>query len=163
MIGSYDAERCSAGQLRSTSALVAVIPAFWLPQLDLVAVRIHDPGELAVLVRFRALPDFDAGCFQLGNHAGHVVDAVVDHERRGAGPEPVAVLRRDMPDGNAVVIGLVILPVEYAAAEILKADAEVPLVPRRQLARIPPGLEKHTAYTGYFCHRAAPAGPPYVF
>src|SRR2546430_12999077 len=61
---------------------------------DLVAVRVHDPGKLAVLVRFGSLDDFHARRTQLLQELTEVVDPIVDHEGRFARAEPLAVDRK---------------------------------------------------------------------
>src|SRR5690606_32255210 len=71
-------------------ALVAVIPQHRLPQLDLVAIGIHDPGELSVFMRFRSGDDRDVGGAQLPEQFVEVVDPIVDHEGGFARAEPLA-------------------------------------------------------------------------
>src|SRR5688572_24564005 len=44
---------CSVG----SGTFVLGVPRFRLPELDLVVVRVHDPRELPVLVRFGSLDD----------------------------------------------------------------------------------------------------------
>src|SRR5262252_4833737 len=94
--------------IRSTLLLLLVRRR--LPELDLVLVGIHDPRELAVLVRVGPLNDGYASGAQLLQNPVEVVDAVIDHERRLAGTEPLAVLPRDMPHRLAAVPGLVVRP-----------------------------------------------------
>src|SRR5215218_8628681 len=65
---------------QALGALVLVVPDHRFPELDLVSIRIHDPGELSVLVRLGSLDDVDTGRAQLLDHLDEVVDAVVDHE-----------------------------------------------------------------------------------
>src|SRR5262245_53374941 len=62
-----------------------------LPQLQLHAIRIHDPGETAIGLILPA-KDFDTLRFKFCNQPVEVVDAKVDHERLVAGSEIVAVL-----------------------------------------------------------------------
>src|SRR5690606_31882907 len=73
----------------SSAGLVAVIPPDRLPELDLVAVRVHHPGELAVLVRLRAIDCLDAGGLQLCQQRVEIVDAVIDHEADSLGAKQV--------------------------------------------------------------------------
>src|SRR5687768_15663802 len=95
-----------------SGSLVLLVPRLRLPELDLVAVRVHDPRELAVLVRFGSLDDRHALRTQLLEQPIEVVDAVVDHERRRARTEPLAVLPRHMPHREASIFGLVVRPSE---------------------------------------------------
>ena len=60
--------------------LLLVVPAYGLPQLDLVVVGIHDPGKSPVVVVVRPLDDGHAIFTQLREHLVEVVYAVVDHE-----------------------------------------------------------------------------------
>jgi hypothetical protein len=46
-----------------SSTLILFVPGHRLPQLYLVAVRIHNPGKFAVFVRIRAANDLDALLF----------------------------------------------------------------------------------------------------
>src|SRR5262245_33944614 len=75
---------------RTSGPLVLGVPVHRLPKLDLVTVRIHDPGERAVLVRFRSADDFHPTRTQLREHLAEVVDPVVDHEGRMTWAEPSA-------------------------------------------------------------------------
>src|SRR5262245_48399263 len=89
---------CARGTL---SALVLVVPEHRLPELDLVPIRIHDPRELAVLVRLGSLQDFHAARTELRQQLAEVVDTVVDHEGGIAGAEPLAVSFCNMPHRQA--------------------------------------------------------------
>src|SRR5262245_13431196 len=76
---------------RTLTGLVLLVPDLRLPQLHLVAVRIDDPRELAVLMRFRAFEDLDSGSPEVREQFAEVIDPVVDHEGRVAGREPLGV------------------------------------------------------------------------
>ena len=132
---------------RESLRFVFVVPRHGLPEFYFVSVGIEDPCEFSVLVRFRALPDFDAVSLQIRQHFGHVVDSVVDHEAGGAGAEPFGVLLRDMPHGEAVVPGLVVGLFEDRAAPGLELNAQVLAVPLRELLVIVGGFEKYTTDT----------------
>src|SRR5262245_28650121 len=82
------------------TGLVLLVPQLRLPQLHLVAVRIDDPRELAILVRFRALENLDSAGAEVREQLAQVIDPVVDHERCVAGREPLGVRLRDGPDGE---------------------------------------------------------------
>src|SRR4051794_17971628 len=71
-----------ARRSRTSGALVLVVPHHRLPELDLVSVGVHDPRELAVLVRFGSADDAHAGGTELREHLDEIVDPVVDHEGR---------------------------------------------------------------------------------
>src|SRR4051812_15384064 len=60
-----------------------------LPELDLVSFRIDDPGELPVLGIVDLLEHVAAFLAQDLHEREQVLDAVVDHERRGARRELV--------------------------------------------------------------------------
>src|SRR5262245_41948793 len=81
-------------QSPGSGTFVLLIPRHRLPQLDLVAIQIEDPRELAVLVRFRTANRFDAAGAKLREQLGEIVHAVVDHERRIARAEPLRVVSR---------------------------------------------------------------------
>src|SRR5215217_2109767 len=106
-------------------ALVLVVPQHRLPELDLVLVRVHDPRELAVFMRLGSLDDCHPVRTQLLDQCVHVVDAVVDHERRRARVEPLGVLRRHTPHRHAAVLGRVVRPPENRPAEAFERHAEV--------------------------------------
>ena len=53
----------------------------WLPQLDLVSLRIDDPGKFAVLRVINLVEDVAAFRFERRDHSLKVFNAVVDHER----------------------------------------------------------------------------------
>ena len=55
----------AAMRAMSSQTFVLFIPEHRLPKLDLVSIRIHDPCELAVLVRFRPADDSDTGRLKL--------------------------------------------------------------------------------------------------
>src|SRR5436189_73825 len=95
---------------RSSRSLVLVIPQLRLPELDLVSVRVHDPRELAVLVRLRSLNDAHARATQLLEQLAEVVDAVVDHEGRLTGVEPLAVFPGDMPHREPSILCRIVRP-----------------------------------------------------
>src|SRR5262249_53285037 len=80
---------CSAD--RTLTGLVLLVPDLRLPQLHLVAVRIDDPRELAVLMRFRTFEDLDPGRPEVRQKLAQVIDPVVDHKGRVAGREPLGV------------------------------------------------------------------------
>src|SRR5690606_5009465 len=133
-----------AGTTPGTSpsgALVLVVPRHRLPEFDLVAVRIHDPRELAVLVRFRTLDDVHAVRAQLHEQFIEVVDPIVDHERGLTRAEPLAVLFRERPYREAAVGCLVVRPSEDRAAPALPGHAEMLPVPRRERGAVALALQ----------------------
>src|SRR4051812_47091394 len=106
----------AAGLVGLSGFLVLVVPELGLPELDLVFVWVEDPRKLPVLVRFGSLDDFPPRRAQLLHQRAEIIDAVVDHEGRVAGAEPLAVFVRDMPGGDASILGLVVWPAEDRAA-----------------------------------------------
>src|SRR6267142_3730882 len=144
--------------LSMLASLVLVCPDHRLPQLDLVSLRIDDPGELAVLVRLRPLQDVDAGSLQAGDQLEKIVDPVVDHERRVARPEPFAVPFGDVPGRDAAILGRVVGPPEDRAAELLERYLEMISIPGRESAAVLSRLEEDAADAGDPRHRSLP--PP---
>src|SRR5215207_2040565 len=63
----------------------------WLPELDLVALGIHDPTELAVPGVVRLLQDVASFLPKSLEQSGQVLDTIVDHEGRLARREVLAV------------------------------------------------------------------------
>ncbi len=90
---------------------------------------------------------------RLLQHLAEVIDPVVDHERRMARAEPLAVLLGDVPHGQAVIIGLVVRPFEDGAAKVLQRQAQVRLIPGRQCGVVACALEEDAADSGDLCHR----------
>src|SRR5215208_820036 len=69
----------------------------WLPQFDLVALRIDDPAKLAVLRVLDLVEDVAAFRFERRDQSVKVFNAVVDHERGCARSKLVACLRKNGP------------------------------------------------------------------
>src|SRR5207249_11565760 len=93
---------------------------------------------------------------QLLQQFTEVVDSVVDHERRRAWAEPLAVFRRDMPHSEASILGLVVRPSEDSAAKIFQRHAQVLPIPRCQCSAVACALEEHAADSGNLRHRSPP-------
>ena len=77
------------------------------PQLDLVAIRIHDPAELAEFGILRLADHLATFLAQCCEQVVQLLDAVVHHERRGAGLEVVGGCVEQAPRGGAVAIRVV--------------------------------------------------------
>src|SRR5689334_6248735 len=130
---------------RSSGALVLFIPEHWLPQFHFVSVGIHDPGELSVFSRFGTADDFDSVRAELCDQFVEVVDAVIDHESGVARAEPFGITFRDAPDGESLVLGLVIRPSQHRAAPAFEWQSEVFLIPRGKCSAVVCALEKDAA------------------
>src|SRR5690554_3676235 len=139
-----------------SGGLVLLVPELRLPQLHLVAVRVRDPRELAVLVRFRALEDLDAGRPKVREELVEVIDSVVDHERRVAGREPRGIPLGDVPDGEAAILGPVVRLPQHGAAPRLQRYPQVLLIPYCQCLVVPLALEEHAANAGHPRHPSPP-------
>src|SRR5678815_4567195 len=126
----------------------------WLPELHLVAFRIHHPAELAVLGVVRFLEYVAVLFAQDLEQRGQVQHAVVDHEARSARREVVSAGAADRPDCRAFrrVAGFV-RPGERRAAPLLHVDAQVLLVPGDQRRGIP-GFEEDAADARDSPHRS---------
>src|SRR6188768_134439 len=128
----------------------------WLPELPLVAFRVHHPAELAVLGVVRLLEHVATLRAQRLKQRRQVRHAVVDHERRLARRKLIAFRGADRPDRRALDgIARVIGPRERGATPWLHIDAEMLPVPGRQGSRIP-GLEEYSADTGDSLHLLLP-------
>src|ERR1041385_7430167 len=117
-----------------------------LPQLDSIALGIHDPAEPPVLRVLDLLVDPHALGPQRREQAVQVMHAIVDHERRRAGREVLRVRGKQRPRGRAWT-----LPIERGAAPLLHVDAEVLLVPGTESLRIL-GLEEDATDAGHTLH-----------
>ena len=123
-----------------------------LPELDAVALGIHDPGEAAVLSRFDFRIHFDSLAAKRGQERIEVPHPVIDHERSDARLEVPGVSWKRRPDrpGGALRLGL-LAPLEGDVAVAIHRKAKVRLVPLRQ----GPGilrLEKHSSENPYPLH-----------
>jgi hypothetical protein len=104
-----------------------------LPQLDLVALGIDDPGKLAVLGVIDLVEDVAAFRFERRDHSVKVFNAVVDHERGFAWSKLLAFLRTNGPDGrSARGLAIRVGPGERGTAPVLDIDGEMTLVPSLQ-------------------------------
>src|ERR1051325_8947671 len=72
-----------------------------LPQLDSIALGIHDPAELPVLRVLHFLVHPHALGPQRREQPVEVMHAIVDHDRRRAGREVLRVRRKQGPRGRA--------------------------------------------------------------
>src|SRR5262245_36378640 len=95
------------------------------------------------------------------DHFIHVVDAVVDHERSVTWTKPFGVVVSSAPDREAAVVGLVVRPTQYCTAPILKIEAEILLIPSRQIRAFAMTLNKDPTDPCYLCHR--PSSPSIIF
>ena len=120
----------------------------WLPQFDLVSLRIDDPGKLAVLRVIDLVEDVAAFRFEHRDHSVKVFNAVVDHERGFAWSKLIAFLRTNGPDGrSACGLAIRVGPGERGTAPLLDIDGEMTLVPSLQ-RRCILCLEKDAADAG---------------
>src|SRR6185503_4762711 len=137
-----------------SSALVLLVPDLRFPQLDFVPIRIQDPRELAVLVRLGSLERFNTARAQLRQQLDEIVDAVIDHEGAPARAEPLTVLLRDMPHGEAAILGAIFRPFEDGAAPSLQRHAQVLAIPGGQRSVVMRALEEDAADSGDLGHRS---------
>src|SRR5579863_6043978 len=109
------------------------LPFRWLPEFNLVALWVHDPTKLAVLGVIRLFEHVAALFAQRLKQGGQVINAVVDHEGRGAWCKVIAARSADRPDGCPLRgIARVIRPSERCATPFLHVDAEMLPVPSVQ-------------------------------
>src|SRR5262249_37344522 len=127
-----------------------------LPQLDLVAIGIHDPGELAVLVGVGSLHDLDAVLLELREQRRQVVDPVVDHEAGGAGAEPLRLALGDVPDGEPAILGVIVGPPQDRATPVLERQAQIVSIPGSETLVIRRRLEEHATDPSHTGHRCLP-------
>src|SRR5918992_3981299 len=105
----------------------------WLPQFDLVSLRIDDPGKLAVLRVIDLVEDVAAFRFERRDHSVKIFNAVVDHERGFAWSKLIAFLRTNGPDGrSACGLAIRVGPGKLGTAPCLDIDGEMTLVPGPQ-------------------------------
>ena len=116
-----------------------------MPQFDLVALGIDDPGKLSILGVVDLLEDVASLFLENLDKTVKVVDTIVDHERCIAWGELLAFRRSDQPGrGSTGGFAFRITPVESCATPCLNVDAEVTLVPGLQGRRVF-GLEEDAA------------------
>ena len=102
----------------------------WLPQFDLVSLRIDDPGKLAVLGVIDLVEDVAAFRFERRDQSVKIFNAVIDHERGFAWSKLVAFLPTNGPDGrSAGGLAIRVGPGERGTAPLLNIDGEMTLVP----------------------------------
>jgi hypothetical protein len=106
------------------------ITVCWLPQLDAIALRIHDPGEAPVLVVLAAGIDGDTLLFQFLEQRVQIVDTIVDHEPGAAGVELIfrvaweyrphrQAIVRSMVARRIILLGIIDLaPIEQSARAV---------------------------------------------
>src|SRR6478736_6805294 len=119
-----------------------------LPQLDAIAVRIHDPAELAILAFVDLRIDLHASATQCRKQRMQIIDTEIHHERLVARLEVVRVLRERHPERGSRP-GRVLA--KLCAAESLDLQTQMLRVPRRERLRIA-SLEEDAAQTGNACH-----------
>jgi hypothetical protein len=91
----------------------------WLPQLDPIALRVHDPGEAAVIVVLAFGVDFDSFFAERGEQRVQVVHQLVDHEPRPARIEIFRVFFEERPDCHAGAFRIFrIAPMEHHALTV---------------------------------------------
>src|SRR5690606_41694387 len=100
--------------------------------------------------------DLDAGRPEVREQLVQVIGPVVDHERRVAGREPRRVRLRDVPDGEAAVLGAVVGPPQHGAAPRLQRYPQVLLVPCRECLVVALALEEHAADARHPRHPSPP-------
>src|ERR1035441_2464537 len=106
------------------------LPVRWLPEFNLVALWIHDPPEFPVfrvVGLFEHIATFLAQCFE---KCCQIFDSIIDHERRLARSEVLAVCWTDRPGRRSLGrIAFGVSPVEGRSTPVLNVDPEVLLVP----------------------------------
>src|SRR6185503_10324273 len=108
-----------------------LVTRFRLPELDLVALRVDHPGELAVEVFNDFAIDRHTGRPELREKRFEVADAVVEHERRITRSEVLRRLRKQSPDRCAFPVRVLTLSPEKQpeALAFLQCDAQFLLIP----------------------------------
>src|SRR5579859_2647911 len=124
-----------------------------LPQFDLVAFRVDEVAERAVVVVGDLADDGGAAGPRLFQHAGDVVDDEVQHELFRARREIVGALLERRPHRAAA--GRHRAGLELDAAPLVDREAEVLCIPVAQFLRIRT-FEKHAADTECLGHCASP-------
>src|SRR5438105_11771626 len=100
-----------------------------LPQFDLVAVGIVDPGEAAIAFVLALRVDVDAVFRQAVEQCFEVVDDVVHHERGWAGLEVSGVAGENAPDGHLLTFRVVFFtPWQHDTMAAIR-EAEMSCVP----------------------------------
>lgn len=137
---------------RASLTFVFVVPGHGLPKFNLVSVRVHNPGELSILVRLWAADHCYITRLQLFKHFIQVVDPIVDHKGGVTGTEPLASSICKMPCGKTQVFGLIIRLPKYSTTKIFQCHTQVFLIPGCQRSPITPALKKDSANAGYLRH-----------
>src|SRR5687768_17934306 len=89
----------------------------------------------------------------MSNHLVEIVNPIVDHKRRFARAEPLALFFRDVPNGKPLVLGFVIRPFQNRTTEAFKRHAQMLLIPGYKRDSIVSAFEKDAADSGNSRHR----------
>src|SRR5579862_27559 len=128
-----------------------LLPLRWLPQLDLVALRVYDPAENAEVRLVDLLQHLTALLTKQFQEAVKVRHTIIDHEGGISRREVAAV--SDRPGGGAIGGSAgSIDPAKRCATPLLDVYAEVGLVPGKQPGRVL-GAEEDPTDAGNSCHR----------
>src|SRR5712692_784334 len=123
-------------QIETTAGAAPALPFLRrFPQLNAIAVGIHDPGEAAVIVIFAVGIDFHAFFLQHLQQRVQVIHAIVDHELGSAGIEVFRLPGKNGPHGHALLLRVLgVSPFKGRAGALGHAlDTEVFLVPLVEL------------------------------
>ena len=86
------------GSFVAPQLAITLLLAFWrLPQLYLIALRVHDPAKLAELRFLSFLQDVTSFSTECGQESMKIGHPVIDHERCSARGEVLAI--SDGPSG----------------------------------------------------------------
>src|SRR5947209_2338479 len=86
---------------RSMPRSALVFRSRWLPELDLVTVRIDEPTEAAVFVLFDLAYHLSAAEMNLTERAVEIIDDEIEHEFAFRRREVIGVCRKRAPNGKA--------------------------------------------------------------
>src|SRR5215211_6821267 len=109
---------------------LTLLPFRWLPELNLVALWIHDPSEFSILRVVGLVEHVTALFAQRFEKPREIFDSIVDHEGRLARSEVLAVCWTDRPGRSSLGrVAFGVSPVEGRSTSGLNVDTEVLLVP----------------------------------
>src|ERR1700722_7936560 len=115
-----------------------------LPELNLVSIRVIDPGKAAVGFIHSLVVNLYALLFQAVEQSVEIVDDVVDHERGMGGAEIVSGGGKHGPDGDVFLLRVVVFAPRKHRASALVSQSKMLRIPIARLIAIR-GFEEDTA------------------
>src|SRR6185295_1706270 len=129
-LGLRERLRAASARDELTASNRTSLPFWRLPELNFVALWIHDPPEFPVLRVLGLLEHVTAFFAQRFEKSCEIFDSIVDHEGRLARSEVLAIRWTDQPGRSSLGrVAFGVSPGEGCSTPVLNVDPEVLLVP----------------------------------